>query len=423
VYVACAAALLIVDPPHGHSWLLGLAAAGVLCIASRVQFDTPFGFTAATQLAFVPLLFAVPVTLVPVLVPAVLIAARLPEVARGGYQPARLIKEISNSWFALGPVAVLVLSGTRPDHAGAAILILALAAQLVVDALASTVRCSFEWQASVAAQLRDFWVYAVDAGLSVVGLVAADVITRHPIAVLAPLPLLALIATFARERRERIASLIELNDAYQGTALALVDMVEADDRYTGAHCRTVVTLASDLADRLGLTAEQRRNLEFGALLHDVGKVAVPNEIINKPGALTDEEWEIMRSHTVVGQRMLEQIGGFMREVGVIVRSHHERWDGRGYPDGLAGGEIPLEARIITCCDSWNAMRTDRSYRPALTFEAACAEVRRNVGAQFAPDVAEAFLAMVGAPEDVREPAGAEPVAAAAPAPALVGPAG
>jgi hypothetical protein len=141
VYVACAAALLIVDPPHGHSWLLGLAAAGVLCIASRVQFDTPFGFTAATQLAFVPLLFAVPVTLVPVLVPAVLIAARLPEVARGGYQPARLIKEISNSWFALGPVAVLVLSGTRPDHAGAAILILALAAQLVVDALASTVRC------------------------------------------------------------------------------------------------------------------------------------------------------------------------------------------------------------------------------------------------------------------------------------------
>jgi putative nucleotidyltransferase with HDIG domain len=271
--------------------------------------------------------------------------------------------------------------------------------------------------------LRDFWVYAVDAGLSVVGLVAADVITRHPIAVLAPLPLLALIATFARERRERIASLIELNDAYQGTALALVDMVEADDRYTGAHCRTVVTLASDLADRLGLTAEQRRNLEFGALLHDVGKVAVPNEIINKPGALTDEEWEIMRSHTVVGQRMLEQIGGFMREVGVIVRSHHERWDGRGYPDGLAGGEIPLEARIITCCDSWNAMRTDRSYRPALTFEAACAEVRRNVGAQFAPDVAEAFLAMVGAPEDVREPAGAEPVAAAAPAPALVGPAG
>ncbi len=163
-------------------------------------------------------------------------------------------------------------------------------------------------------------------------------------------------------------------------------MVEADDGYTGEHCRTVVALALELGERLGLSSEQRRNLEFGALLHDIGKIAVPKEIINKPGALTDAEWAIMRTHTVEGQRMLEQIGGFMREVGLIVRSHHERWDGRGYPDGLAGAEIPLETRIITCCDSWNAMRTDRSYRKALPFEVACAEVRKNTGTQFDPDV-------------------------------------
>ena len=116
---------------------------------------------------------------------------------------------------------------------------------------------------------------------------------------------------------------------------------------------------------LGLDAERRRNLEFGALLHDVGKIAIPKEIINKPGKLDPDEWTVIKTHTLEGQKMLDRVGGFMREVGLIVRSHHERWDGGGYPDGLAGEAIPLEARIIAVCDSWNAMRTDRAYRKAL----------------------------------------------------------
>jgi len=403
-YIGCAAALVVADPPRQPAWLLAILATAVMCVASRVQFDTPFGYTVASQLAFVPLLFAVPVTLVPVVVPAAMIASRIPELWRHEQHPARLVKEIVSSWFVLGPVAIFALSGTRPGAAGAVTLVIALLAQFTVDAGVSTLRFCLEREATIVAQLRDSWVYGIDAALAMVGLVFAGAIDRHPIAVLAPLPLLALLATFARERHERMESLIELNAAYHGTALVLGDMVEADDGYTGEHCRNVVALALELGDRLGLTGAQRRNLEFGALLHDIGKVAIPKEIINKPGKLTAEEWAIMQTHTVEGQRMLEQIGGFMSEVGAIVRSHHERWDGKGYPDGLIGTEIPLETRIITCCDSWNAMRTDRSYRAALPFEVACAEIRANIGTQFAPAVAEALLEMVGAPAQAVDPA-------------------
>ena len=140
--------------------------------------------------------------------------------------------------------------------------------------------------------------------------------------------------------------------------------------------------------------EQRRNLEFGALLHDVGKIAIPKEIINKPGKLDPQEWEIINTHTVEGQKVLDRVGGFMHEVGLIVRSHHERWDGRGYPDGLSGEAIPLEARIISCCDTWNAMRTDRSYRRALSHEVARAELVANAGHQFDPRIVTAFLELI-----------------------------
>jgi putative nucleotidyltransferase with HDIG domain len=203
-----------------------------------------------------------------------------------------------------------------------------------------------------------------------------------------------LLALFARGRHERMKGLIELNNAYRGTALVLGDVVEADDGYTGQHSRGVVALALAVGDRLALNPEQRRNLEFGALLHDVGKIAIPKEIINKSGKLDPQEWEIITTHTLEGQKVLDRVGGFMHEVGLIVRSHHERWDGRGYPDGLAGEAIPLEARIISCCDTWNAMRTDRSYRHALSHEVARAELVANAGHQFDPQIVAAFLELI-----------------------------
>jgi HD-GYP domain-containing protein (c-di-GMP phosphodiesterase class II) len=157
----------------------------------------------------------------------------------------------------------------------------------------------------------------------------------------------------------------------------------------------VVDLSVAVADAMGLNPQQRRHVEFAALLHDVGKLAVPKEIINKPGRLTDEEFEIVKRHTTEGQRMLDRVGGFMREVGVIVRHHHERWDGKGYPDGLAGDAIPLEARIIACCDTLNAITTNRSYRPASPLSVAIAELHRCAGTQFDPEVVEAVATLAG----------------------------
>jgi putative nucleotidyltransferase with HDIG domain len=156
----------------------------------------------------------------------------------------------------------------------------------------------------------------------------------------------------------------------------------------------VVELTVAVADELGVDEEQRRAAEFGALLHDVGKVAIPNEIINKPGPLDDDEWAIMKTHTIEGQRMLERVGGLLARVGVVVRASHERYDGGGYPDGLAGEQIPLAARIVSACDAFNAMTTDRSYRKALSLEVAVGELRKNAGTQFDPDVVEALVAVV-----------------------------
>ena len=167
---------------------------------------------------------------------------------------------------------------------------------------------------------------------------------------------------FAREREARIDNALELSQAYRGTALLLGDVIEADDQYTGDHTKDVVELTLQVADRLGVDDETRRGAEFGALLHDVGKIHIPNAIINKPGPLDDEEWAVMKTHTVEGQKMLERVGGVLARVGVVVRASHERWDGGGYPDGLAGDAIPLAARIVSACDAYNAMTTDRSYR-------------------------------------------------------------
>ena len=393
-FVVACAIIWLLDPPGTFAVAPALLCLAVLVVASNVRFDTPFGYTVATQLAFVPMLFAVPVAVGPIAAFVAVAASGLFRVLAGKAPPSRLLLTLGNSWFAIGPAAVFAVAGTEPRGAGALLLIAALCAQFAVDFAVSSLRFWFDNGAGLAAQLRDSWVYGIDAGLSGMALIVAEDIHKYPIAALAPLPILALLAVFARERRDRITGLLELNNAYRGTALVLGDVVEADDGYTGEHCRGVLRLALALAEEIGLDAEQTRNLEFAALLHDVGKIAVPKEIINKPGKLDPCEWEIMTTHTTAGQQMLDRIGGFMRKVGLIVRSHHERWDGGGYPDGLVGEQIPLEARIIACCDSWSAMRTDRAYRKALSYEVARAEIVANSGQQFDPRVAEAFLRII-----------------------------
>ena len=366
----------------------------VLFVAEYVRIDLPFGYTVPTQLAMVPLWFAAPPELVPLLVMLAIGAHDLVDVIQGRLRAARLITVPANAACVIAPAAIFVVAGVQPRSAGIPLLVLALLAQFALDFVLSALRQSMERAASLREQLGETWIYVVDAGLSCVALVVAKQFVHSTLAVLALLPLLAIFRVFSRERRARLESLLELRDAYRGTAMVLRDVVEADDGYTGRHCQSVVTLAVAVGEELGLEAHRMRNLEFGALLHDVGKIAIPKEIINKPGKLDPREWMLVKTHTVEGQRMLDRVGGSMREVGMIVRSHHERWDGHGYPDGLTAEEIPLESRIISCCDTWNAMRTDRAYRQALSYDAAMAELVASAGTQLDPSIVSVLVAVL-----------------------------
>ena len=236
--------------------------------------------------------------------------------------------------------------------------------------------------------------YRVDGLLATIGLLAALAATDAPLGALLVLTLIPLLRGFEKERTARIEHSLELGRAYRGTALLLRDLLEEDDEYTGHHTEDVVELTASVAQEMGVDEDTQREAEMGALLHDIGKIAVPDEIINKPGPLNDEEWAIMKTHTVEGERMLQQVGGLLSSVGVVVRASHERWDGGGYPDGLVGEAIPVAARIISACDAFNAMTTDRSYRKALPLEVAIDELHKNAGTQFAPDVVEALVAVV-----------------------------
>ena len=159
------------------------------------------------------------------------------------------------------------------------------------------------------------------------------------------------------------------------------------------HMRDVAGLARSVGREMGLDAEDLDVVVRAAELHDIGKVAIPDAILDKPGALDDDEWAFVRQHTIIGERIVSAAEA-LRPVGRVVRSSHERWDGGGYPDGLRGTEIPLGARIVLACDAWDAMTSDRAYRRAMPAEEAAAELRANAGTQFDPDVVTALLAVV-----------------------------
>jgi HD-GYP domain-containing protein (c-di-GMP phosphodiesterase class II) len=162
-----------------------------------------------------------------------------------------------------------------------------------------------------------------------------------------------------------------------------------------AHLVGVAELALAVAREVGMDGEQLDELARAAELHDVGKIAIPEEILRKPGPLDPDEWAFVRRHTVIGERILGAAPA-LRPVARIVRSTHERWDGGGYPDGLAGDEIPLGARIVAVCDAYEAMVSDRPYRPALSPDLAVDELRAHAGTQFDPKVVEVFTAALSA---------------------------
>ncbi|MHB9111322.1 MAG: CHASE4 domain-containing protein [Thermoleophilia bacterium] len=182
----------------------------------------------------------------------------------------------------------------------------------------------------------------------------------------------------------------ELENAYLQTVLALARAVDAKDSYTADHGDRLAELATRIGEKFGMGAGELDNLGYGALLHDVGKIGIPDAILNKPGKLNEEEWVMMRTHPSIGENILSPIPHF-GDVAMIVRQHHEHFDGGGYPDGRAGDEISLAARILTVVDSYSAMTDRRTYKEAFTHEVAIAELKRCSGTQFDPVVVEIFL--------------------------------
>lgn len=377
-------------------WTGALLCTLVLALSTNVMFAVGSHFTVPTQIAFVPMLFVIPIELVPLFVALAMLVGKVIAAALGETALGRIATTPADCWFCLGPALVFAAAG-GPAVGDASWLLFpaALVAQFGIEFGASRVRDLMHGGSSLRAQVDESrWIYLVDCLLSPLGLAVAFAASDHPWLVLTIIPFLLLMLIFARERVARLESLLELSSAYRGTAHVLGDMVEHDDVYTGIHSRSVVELALSVADQVGLDSRARRNVEFGALLHDVGKVAIPNELINKPGPLNEREWTIVRTHTIEGQRILEKIGGLMSSIGAVVRSSHERYDGTGYPDGLAGNGIPIESRIISTCDAFSAMTTDRAYRDAMSIEDAIAELQANSGTQFDPDIVKVLVAGV-----------------------------
>ena len=382
---------------------VAVVAALILSFAAltNVDFEIGAGSAIPTQLLFVPMLFLLPLGWVPLAVAAGYLVSLSVDVVRGVRHRDRVLPLLGSCWYVIPPVVVLLVWGEGPprwDHWP--VYVAALGAQFGADLASTLVRERRALDLSLR-RLIPFAAYAhtVDLALSPLGLLAAFASMRMPFAFLLVLPLGGVLEIFARDRERRIRQDEEMRAAYLGTALLLGDIIDADDEYTGSHSRGVVKLVSAVAEALTLTAEERTQAEFAALLHDIGKIRIPKAIIQKPGPLNTDERRLIETHTVEGERILTQVGGSLAKVGAIVRACHEWYDGTGYPDRKAGEQIPLIARIICCCDAFSAMTTERPYRGARSVPAAVAELRACAGTQFDPRVVDAVIAVVGASGD------------------------
>jgi diguanylate cyclase (GGDEF)-like protein len=204
------------------------------------------------------------------------------------------------------------------------------------------------------------------------------------------LELLAGLAHQAKIAIESAEHYDNLERTFVSTVASLANALEANDEYTSSHARWITDMALLVGRELRLDRHAMKRLEFGALFHDIGKIGIPSEILRKPGPLTDEEFEIVKQHPELGEKILAPIER-LGDVRPIVRACHERWDGRGYPDGKRELEIPIEARIVFVCDAFHAMTTDRPYRRHLTRAEAVAQLRESAGSQFDPAVVDAFV--------------------------------
>ncbi len=202
------------------------------------------------------------------------------------------------------------------------------------------------------------------------------------------------LVTTVRSRLERSQQLmlVQLGQAYEASLIMLANAIELRDRYTRGHVERVTHYSMLIAEKLGWTTAQMRSLQFGAILHDIGKIYVREDILRKASKLNQEEWVEMSQHPSIGAGLLQNIP-YLAAAIPIIQYHHEQWDGKGYPDGLAGEEIPQGARIVTVADSFDAMTTMRVYQQASSPQQALSEIVAGSGTRYDPAVVEALLAV------------------------------
>ena len=398
--VYCVAFVLVAVFVPSERDVSPLLIAGLLighAAVSQVRFEFGMGFVVPEQLVIVPMLLLLPLPYVPWLIAAAGAIGLIPDFIKGSWAKDRWLKPIADSGPYVAPVLVLAaFAPGPPELSSTPVYALAIIALVGMDFAQTVLRNLFLDRAPFMELARAFWgATRVELVLTPVALVATLAAYEEPLVLVAViLPLVWLLDNFSKDRAARYAAALELNRAYRGTVMLLSDVLEFEDEYTAQHSRSVVDLVNAVADELGIAPDERQELEFAAMLHDVGKISIPKEILHKPSALTEREFEVIKHHTIEGQFMLDRVGGLLARVGEVVRSCHERWDGRGYPDGLAGEQIPIAARIVFACDAYNAMTTDRPYRAAMTREAAVAELRSNTGTQFDPRVVTALINVV-----------------------------
>jgi HD-GYP domain-containing protein (c-di-GMP phosphodiesterase class II) len=404
--------------------LVVLGLAGGYALIERVRFEFGGYYGTAEQLVLVPIMLLAPLPAVPAIIGAANLLAMLPDILEGRWHRERLTGKLADCWYCIPPVIVLAaLAPGAPTFDNVEVYLLAFAAQLLGDIGWSLIRAYLVDEMPLR-ELAISWLGSarVDAILAPVAFMISVPAVDHPFVLLLIAPLAWLLRTFAQDREERYAKTLELHRAYRGTVMLLSDVIEFEDNYTAHHSRLVVELVNAVADELGLDHNERQELEFAAMLHDVGKITISKEILHKPTALTAKEFEVMKTHTIEAQFMLDRVGGLLGRVGEVVRSCHERWDGSGYPDGLQGEEIPLASRIVFACDAYHAMTSDRVYRRALSKEQALGELAANAGTQFDPRVVAAISTVVRE-RDLAEPAVDEVRAILAGKPARPGVAG
>src|SRR5215211_4430003 len=400
--------------------LVLVALVSLVALFTWIEFGVGTGSATPAQLVLLPLLFLVPLPLVPLLVALGLLLEKLPGVLVGRVHVTRWLWALSDAWFVVGPVLVLAVLAPGPPRLDLAwVYALALAAQVATGTASAVLgqsltgdNCRHSARSVLTAQL-------VDALLTPAGLALAwAAVALGPLGLAVLFPLGLLLAQLSR-LHNRWWQAVAADERVRWSR-AIADQRRSELAYrrlwgvpsVAEHWRCVLELAPAVAAELGQGGRFCRQLAFAARVHELGKRQLPLAVLRAPRALGPEERAVMQTHPLRSESILVRLGTLIEgrlaaagehaqvaahtnrrhywRTAAIVRSTHERWDGRGYPDGLRGRQIPLAARVIACCDAYSAMTAPRPYREAMTEETALEEIRRAAGSQLDPSVCKAF---------------------------------